>query len=427
MKIRDYLELLKLNPKAFKIIGKGGRCLALVHNEHPNQVLLLESAKESSTSPDEDAALPTPDRAHARSVTFAKMYDRYIEAGLKGIRNQKDAPFIHSSLLDSLDTVRFRGPYPLHIGKGKYFNAYSARLICMIPGKALHYLDFVGPEANVTPKKADRIAKDLAKWLYTLHHNISDEAYEKNNIEKQFDDAGINVSERFVRSRKYNVFVDLNLKEIQVLKKNLKDGTMRSDIRENLTHNMTRAGVNFDLLVSAAALLTNRLSKTLPLDRFGLTHSDVHPANVIVDPDYTSVNGVCDWMTGTMDAQSVDFAGLGLAHGLLPKVVKHYEVLEKERGDERIINKEALYAYAAMRQIFITIKNTKNTFNNGSCIARVAWEQVGECIMELAKINHKKYECLAKKFRRLKFPEIHIPAERKQFQSRPSNVCSPKM
>jgi aminoglycoside phosphotransferase (APT) family kinase protein len=196
---------------------------------------------------------------------------------------------------------------------------------------------------------------------------------------------------------------------------------MNPENKQAMQENMVLAGVDFNLLAQIAECLAKRLPQILPQDRFGLTHSDIHPANIIVNSRRDCVHGICDWMTGTVTAQSIDFAGLGIARGLLPKVVRAYRKLEMERRVDKRVSAEAIYAFAAMRQIFVTVKALKHGYLDGAA-ARIAWGQVRECLIELGKLNKDMYGDVARKIRRSKLPVLQQPIRRSALASRPSVV-----
>jgi len=420
MDIQGYIELIKEDPKSFHIIGKGGRCLALVHRNNPKEVLLLESAKDTASGNAGESH--RPDRAHARSITFARMYDRHLDAGLTEVRNWRKRPYIHSTLLAEVSPEKLGNPIALHIGNGKVFMGYSARLIKRIPGYALHYMDFVDDKNPLSSRQVRGIAEDVAQWMFTLHHEVSTGAMVANKVEKQFADAGRVLTDGVTNSEKYKLFVTSNLREINILRENLKNGTMVAEHARQMEKNMEIAGVDFNLLAQVADCLAKRLEKILVLDRVGLTHSDIHPANLIVNSRRDCLHGVCDWMTGVITAQSVDFAGLGIARGLLPKVVRAYRRLENQRRVDKQVNVEAIYAFAAMRQLFVTVKSLKHGHSEGAA-ARVAWEQVQESVVELGKLYPNLYVDLSRKMRRLDLPTLRLPASRNALASRPSGAA----
>jgi len=419
MEIQDFLKILKNDPQSFHIIGKGGRCLALVHRKYPKMVLLLEKAKESTAI---DANIVRPDRAHARAVTFARMYDAHLDAHLNSIRNWRRRPYIHSTTLGSAAPSDFDGPLPLHVGDGEVFMAYSARLVQRIPGRALHYMDFIDPTKGLTSQQIDHIAGDLAHWLFTLHHEVSQGAMTANKIEKQFADIGKSILDSGINSEKYRLFVDHNLQEIRILSNHLEDSGYSSPGKTAMQSNLDEAGIDFHLLAQLAECLAKRLPQILPHDRFGLTHSDIHPANIIVNRSMDCVHGVCDWMTGTITAQSTDFAGFGLAKGLLPRVVKNYKRLETERRVDKLVNVEAIYAFAAMRQIFVAVKSAKHGYADGASL-HVAWSQVRESLGYLAKTRTEIYGDLSRKIRRRKEVPLQHPVHRRVLAGQPSKIA----
>lgn len=419
MNIEFFLGILKQDPRSFHIIGKGGRCLALAHRKFPKFVLLLEKAKDSVSTVQEVNI--RPDRAHARATTFARMYDQHLEKGLNGIRNWRRRPYIHSTTLGGVSPENFDGPIPLHIGEGQIFMAYSARLVKRIPGHSLHYLDFADTQNALSPQQVDHIANDLAQWLYTLHHEVSNGAMAANKVEKQFADTGRSILDSGTHSEKYRLFVTLNLQEIRTLLQKLEDDQNASSGKVEMIANLKAAGVDFHLLAQLAECIEKRLPQILPNDRFGLTHSDIHPANIIVNSRMDCVHGICDWMTGTITAQSTDFAGFGLAKGLLPKIVKNYRRLERERRPDRLVNVEAIYAFATMRQIFVAVKSAKHGYAEGIAL-QVAWSQVRELVGYLAQTKTEIYGEIARKIRRRSEPVLHVPSHRPSLASRPSPV-----
>ncbi|MDE2029410.1 MAG: phosphotransferase [Alphaproteobacteria bacterium] len=406
MNIIELVERLRTAPKEFDILGKGAHCLALTHRENPNDVLLLEDGNKNGPH-------------HARAAGFARQNDCLLSASLSSYNNNNGLPFLHPALVESAASGAVGQSIYLHIGNGTIFTGHSMRLIRRIPGKALHYLDFVDPHNGLSNAQMDALARDIAAWMYTLHHQVSTAAMIKNKLAKQFHDAGKSLLDRPLASDKYKIFVIQNVAEIDKLNKGLNEGTLYPDYAQKITNNLDDAGINFKLLEQSAHLLKRRLETVLPTDRIGLCHSDIHPANIIVSDNFNAVNGVCDWMSAGFDAQSIDFAGLGLAHGLLPKVLKYYRKREKESGVAHPINQEAAYAYAAMRNLYIVVKAVKNGYGEG-CAARVAWEQVGECFSCLSRINSAVYGQLARRHKHQKLPPLRMPNERQHFKSHPS-------
>ena len=417
MDISELIQLVRETPQAFKILGKGGRCLALMPKMHPDVVLLLETGKDST------ALTFTNDRAHDRAVTFARQYDRHLIAGVASITNNSGESFVHADLLAELSTRTF-GPFiSLKIGGNKRFLAQSARLIQKIPGRALHYMDFVDPHSPIDVQKKNLLARDIAKWMFNLHHRISPGAMVANKIEQQYRDIGKLLTSRATNTEKHHIMVTANLREIDALMAALKVVGSDNEFRCQLKRNLSMAGVDFELLQITAHQVNALLTKVLPMDRIGLTHSDLHPANILVSDSYEAVNGVCDWMTGTIGAQSIDFAGLGLAPGLLPKVVREYKKLELQSSVAQPINYKAVYSYAALRQIFLTVKAVKNGFSDGVA-ARVAWQQVGEHIRFLNMLD-PQFHSLHLKHKRQKLPPILLVSSRSPLGSHPSRGSVP--
>jgi hypothetical protein len=413
MDIRSHLSTLRAKPSAYHTIGLGMHAWALVHPDHRDEVLLLEQPRLVHTR---DGVLPASTRkAHERSVQFSKKYDRFIASGLE---SGTESVYTHSSLLGSIAPQPFGAPLLLQLNEKESFSVHSARLVRRIQGTPLHYLHFVDPQAPLhNPHKVDSLAKDIANWLFTVHHKISPEVMTRYRVVKQFADVGASITKRYEHNDKYQLFVIKNVRDAETLPLHLAGVSVHPDMQSRLKRNLDHSGIAVDLLIDTARVLGQRLGHVFARDRVGLAHTDVHPENIIVNSSHTNVSGVCDWSNGTIAPQAMDFAGLGLARGLLPRVVAHYTRAEKTQDVQQPVNKEAAFGFAAMRQLFFVIKNLKNSENDP--IVPVAWQQVGEAVQELRKIEPRHYNQLAQRFEQLDYVQPSIPLVYKKVSSQP--------
>lgn len=395
MDAREHLERISVAPKDYYTLGLGTSCWAVVNHRLRDEVVLLERPKEMQVQAavDRDPYAGSTSRGHNRAVRFAKTYDRYL---IPGLQREDGGKYQHASHLSSLSEEQFGTPKLLWLGKGAVFPAHSIRVVERVQGTPLSHLQFLQAKSPLRePERVDALAQDIAHWLFTVHHRISPKAIEGNNIAKQFADAGVAMTGRFERSDKYQLFVSQNTRELEILSRNMAEGTMNPEVKERMERNLRAAGVSMPLLLETAKTVGERLKPALARDRYGLIHSDLHPGNIIVDSTQTNVNGVCDWANGGVGPQSIDFAGLGIAKGLLPRVVTHYERLEQKHGVTGApVDREAIFGMAAMRQLFMATKQLKYGDANPEAIA--SWQRVGECMAELRKMDPKTYRTVGR-------------------------------
>lgn len=398
MEAAEHIERITLKPKEYYTLGLGTSCWAVVNHNLRDEVVLLERPKEMQlqTAVLKDPFAGSTDRMHMRATGFARAYDRYL---IPGLQREDGGQYQHSTHLSAMSPKQFGTPKLFHLGRGALFPAHSVRVVQRIQGTALDFRSFAQPSAPLgEPDRVDALAKDIAHWLFTVHHKISPKAIAGNKIEKQFSDAGVAATGRFEQSEKYKLFVPRNLLELETMQSNMANGTMQPEIRERIGRNLQAIGASMPMLVETARVIADRLRMALATDRYGLIHSDVHPGNIIVDSTQTNVNGVCDWANGAMGPQSTDFAGLGIAKGLLPKVMDHYGRYESQYGANATVNREAVYGMAAMRQLFLAFKQIK--YGDMSPDAQASWRQVNESVNELRKIDPKAYRTLGRNLAR---------------------------
>ncbi len=391
MDIRTHLSILQQDIRAYHTLGTGRHVWAIVHPEHRDEALLLE--RPSTVVVKGVAVQSSARRAHVRAVEFARKYDRFLTTGLN---RQDGGLYVHSALLDSVTPKEIGAPITLrHAGQPDFVVA-SARLVTRIQGSPLHYLDFVDPTAPLAnPDKLNSLAKDVAHWMFTFHHDVSPKTMARYRVEEQFAKVGASLTRRYEHCDKYEFFVNRTMRDaIQLQQGQLGQGESSDKLHERINRGLERTGATTEAIHDIAMTVGKRLAQILPQDRVGLAHTDLHPGNIITDSTHTNVNGVCDWANGTLAPHSLDFAGIGQARGLLPRVMSHYQQLEQNRGVGQPILAEAVYGLAAMRQLFFAVKAIKS--GQDDSLAYFSWQQVGESVRELAAIAPDRYAGLVR-------------------------------
>ena len=410
--INEFVHRLRMSPGEYRYLGIGKSCLALTRKDYPGVVLLLEGIEPERLREGEDcharveALRKAEERGrarHVRAVQFAQRYDKLLEDVFH--KTVDGRAYAHSTMISHtlLDL-------PVHFdlkesegGQERRYTAKSVRLLKQIDGRALSYMEFENGKSPFFHEKrhAKNLAKDMAGWMHTLHTTGTDwalsqerDAATRERITSTFkkNAQGVTVPHR---SDKVDFFMNRGMHELRWYLDRLKNGT--PDFKSNLRARVNRSGGDVLLAQKLYEILAARLPNLLSQDRRVLAHTDLHPGNLIVGTGAEPrLRGVCDWMSAGYDYRAADFAGLGMARGLLPKTLEQYRKHEALNGvpEDQRVNPEAVYAIATARILFSYIQCLKNQYG-GAISSQLMWRQVRELVGELQKVEPRIYGNIA--------------------------------